>query len=88
MRTSITEVIKDLVANISDGDVVKKHTPSPNVKPPRRRPSVQNKTDKTDYSKNYMKEYREDGKDFQKAPDAIKELKRKQQKALKEKFGL
>jgi hypothetical protein len=35
-----------------------------------------------------MTEYREDGKDFQKAPDAIKELKKKQQKALKEKFSL
>jgi hypothetical protein len=88
MRTPITNIIRDIVSKNAPVEVVHKHVPSPKVKPPRRKPSTQNKTDQSDYSKNYMTEYREDGKDFQKAPDAVKELRRKQKEKLKDKFGL
>jgi hypothetical protein len=38
--------------------------------------------------KDYMQDYREEGKDYQKKPDAIKELKRKQRERLKKKFKI
>jgi hypothetical protein len=37
---------------------------------------VVNKTNRSDYMKNYMKDYRENGKDYQKMPDAIKQKRR------------
>jgi hypothetical protein len=87
MKISIADKIRGIVST-NPVEVVHEHVPSPKVKPPRRRPSTQNVTDQSDYSKNYMTEYREEGKDYQKAPDAVKELKREQQKKLKEKFDL
>jgi len=71
------------------GDVVFKAKPAPQVKAPRRRPSVQNKTQRSDYMKEYMTDYRkEKGKDYQKIPDKIKRLRREQKKRLKEKLNL
>lgn len=66
-------------------DIKKKFRPSPEIKPPRRNPSVQNKTDSPAYMRTYMKERREDGEDYQKVPSMIKELRKKQKQKLKEK---
>jgi len=87
MRSSIHEIIRHLVAELAEGDVIKKFRAEPKVKPPRRKPSVDNKSHRTDYSKNYMKEYREEGKDYQKMPKNIKELHKKQKKEKKEKMS-
>jgi len=65
MYRSISELIKNLIAsmNENEGEITVKLKPVPKIKPPRRNPSVKNKSNRTDYMKNYMKEYRENGKD-------------------------
>jgi len=67
-----------------DGDVVKKVYTEPKVKPPRREESISNKTNRSDFSKNYMRDYRQEGKDYQRSPDKVKEFRRKQRKKFKE----
>lgn len=88
MYRSCADIIRDLVSTMDtpSGDVVKKFRTSPKFKPPRRNPSVQNKSNREDYMKEYMQEYREEGKSYQKVPENLKELKRKQKKRLEEKF--
>lgn len=72
-----------------EGDVVKKFFPAPKQKPPRRRPGVKNKSNRSDYMKEYMSDYRkEQGKDFQKTPSTVKKFRAEQKKRLKEKFKL
>ena len=72
-----------------EGDVVKKYFPAPEQKPPRRRPGIKNKSNRSDYMRQYMTDYRkEQGKDFQKAPDSVKKFRAEQRKRLKEKFNL
>lgn len=51
-----------------EGEPIKKFLPSPKKKPPRRRPMVENKSNRSDYMKEYMTEYRGEGKDYQKVP--------------------
>lgn len=77
-----------LMGTESDGDVVKKYRAAPKIKPPRRRPSVQNVSDRSDYMEKYMTKYREDGKDYQKVPDKAKKLRLEQRKRLRKKFNL
>lgn len=85
MRILISQLIRDLVA----GDVVKKYVAPPKQKPPRRRPTIKNKTNKSDYMKNYMHNYRkEEGKDYQKVPDSVKKHRAEQRRRLKEKLNL
>lgn len=67
-------------------DVKMKFYPEPKIKPPRRKPSVTNKTNAPEYMSQYMKEYRGEGKDYQKIPDATKQYRRDQRKKLKEKL--
>lgn len=70
-------------------EIVKKFKKSPELKPPRRRPAIQNVTDKSDYMKEYMHKYRkDDGKDYQKIPDKVKKFRSKQRKRLKKKLML
>jgi hypothetical protein len=72
-----------------EGEVTKKYHATPEIKPPRRKPSVKNKSNRSDYMKNYMDDYRkEQGKDYQKAPDSIKKQRLEQRKRLKDKFNL
>jgi len=86
MLRSITDLLRFINA---DGDIVKKFIAAPKIKPPRRAPSVKNKSNRTDYMKNYMEKYRKDeGKDYQKKPEVLKELRKKQKQRLKEKFDL
>lgn len=66
-----------------EGEVKKKFVPSPNVKPPRRRPSGRNKSNRGDYMQKYMKKYRGEGKDYQKIPENIKKMRRQQRKRIK-----
>jgi len=88
MRTSIPDIIREMV-EASTGEVVKKFKAAPLIKPPRRKPSLKNKSERDDYMKNYMQDYRgEKGKDYQKTPDAIKELRRKQKESLKKTLKL
>jgi hypothetical protein len=83
----ISDCILELASVIDpDGDIVKKFKPAPLIKSPRRRPSVQNKSERSDYSQKYMQKYRDEGKDYQKIPDGLKEFRRKQKESLKEKF--
>lgn len=82
MLSSIHEIIRNLIAE-EQGDVVVKFREKPKIKPPRRNPSVKNKSNRTDYMKNYMQEYREEGNDYQKIPEKVKEYRREQKKKLK-----
>lgn len=79
MYDTLAGFIRQIFAELS-GDVVKKYRPTPKIKPPRRKPSVTNKTDRSDYMKDYIKKYREEGKDYQKVPDKIKEFRKKHRK--------
>ena len=64
MLTPIAVLLKDLVAAL-EGDVTHKVYTEPISKPPRRKPSVTNKSNREDYMKEYMTKYRkEDGKDY------------------------
>ena len=84
---SISNYIRYIAAGM-EGDIVHKIKLPPKIKPPRRRPAVKNKSQRSDYMKNFMKTYREDGKDYQKMPSSIKKMRRDQRKRLKEKFCL
>jgi len=79
---SISEFIREIVSTFpsSDGEVIKKFWKSPEIKPPRRGSPVHNKSNRDDYMKNYMKEYREDGKDYIKLPERTKEKNRERKK--------
>jgi len=66
----------------TDGDVKTKYRPQPKKKPPRRKSPVKNKSNRSDYSTKYMREYREKGEDYQKKPENIKRIRREQQKRL------
>ncbi len=83
----IHDLIRRLAREISDGDVVKKRHKDPKVKPPRRDKSFSNESNRSDYMKNYMTDYREEGKDYQKIPKSIKELRKKQRKKKKKQEG-
>ena len=85
------KTIANLIRGISvravaeaEGDPVKKFIPMPKKKPPRRKSLIKNKSNRSDYMKNYMEEYRGDTK----KPDNAKELQKEQQKRLKEKFNI
>jgi len=82
MKNCISEPLRKISDILPEGDVVKKFHKKPEIKPPRRKPSVKNKSNREDYMKNYIKEYREDGKDYQKIPDNVKKLRREQKKNL------
>lgn len=81
---SIAEVIKEVVAvaELAEGEVKHKVLQAPSIKPPRRKLKIENKSNKSDYMKNYMTEYRGDGKDYQKMPDAVKEFRKDQKKNI------
>jgi hypothetical protein len=85
MLKSVASNIKNIAIamDIPEGDITKKYYVEPKSKPPRRNPSVDNKSNRSDYSKNYMKDYREQGKDYQKVPDKVKEYRRNQRKKFK-----
>lgn len=67
-------------------NVVKKFQPVPKFKPPRRRPSFQNKSDRSNYQTEYTRKYRDQGKGYQKAPDAVKKWRMEQKRRLREKL--
>jgi hypothetical protein len=88
---SLSDHIRYLSATMEEpeGEVVKKFRSSPQLKPPRRKPSVTNKSNRSDYMKNYMTDYRHDqGKDYQKLPDVVKEKRQEQRERIREKFNL
>lgn len=67
-----------------EGDVIRKKQKTPEVKPPRRNPSTSNKSNRSDYMKNYMESYRDDeGKSYQKMPPEVKEFRKKQKQKAK-----
>jgi hypothetical protein len=81
-----SKIIRQVMAN---EDIKKKFLKSPNIKPPRRKPSVMNDSARGDYMKDYMQDYRkEQGKDYQKVPSKIKKFRAEQRKRLKEKLLL
>jgi len=80
MILSISEKLRDLAATGPGGEIVKKFLKQPKIKPPRRQPSVKNKSDRSDYMKEFMTEYREEGKDYQKKPEKLKKFRREQKK--------
>ena len=85
MCRNVSDLILELASVIDpEGDVVKKFKPAPKVKPKRRRPSIQNESERSDYSQKYMQKYRDEGKDYQKVPKVIKDYRRKQKKRLEE----
>lgn len=89
MIYSIYERIRRFAKEISEGEVVVKFKAQPKIKPPRRKSPTQNESNRTDYMKIYMEEYRgEEGKDYQKMPDKIKELRKKQRKERKKKGNI
>jgi hypothetical protein len=88
MFKSIADSLRSVIATMStpEGDVVQKVWPEPKIKPPRRETPTSNKTNRTDFSKNYMRDYRQNGKDYQKMAPGIKKLRREQRKRQKEKI--
>jgi hypothetical protein len=78
--------IRNISAFLPEVNIKKKVYQDPKLKPPRRNPSIDNKTNQSDYMKNYMTEYREKGKDYQKVPDKVKQFRREQRKQLREKI--
>lgn len=85
MKIPIYEFLRYMTAM----EIIKKFVSSPKQKPPRRRPSVKNITNRSDYMKNYMEKYRkEKGKSYQKVPIKVKKFRAEQRKRLKEKFNL
>lgn len=90
MLKSVASLVREVTAlmDMPEGDAVKKIFKVPLVKPPRQKGVTENKTNRTDFSKNYMREYRQQGKDYQKAPDKVKEFRRNQRKKFKESLNL
>jgi hypothetical protein len=91
MLKSVTSPLRSIIALIIDapeGDVVKKIFKVPLIKPTRQKGPTENKTNRTDFSKNYMRKYREEGRDYQKSTDKVKEFRRKQRKKFKEHLKL
>lgn len=82
---TVSYILRNVAAfvDLLDGDVTHKPPPTPKKNPPRKKSIVKNKSNRSDYSKHYMREYREDGKDYQKMPENLKELRREQKKQLK-----
>jgi hypothetical protein len=83
---SLAKHLKNIVSFLpsDEGEIKKKIYPEPKIKPPRRNPSIRNKSDASGYMKEYMQEYRGEGKNLQKTPDKIKQYRRQQRKKLKE----
>jgi hypothetical protein len=81
----ISERLRDIVALLPEGEIRKRMMPNPRHKPPRRRPEVQNKSNRPEYMREYMREYREEGKADPKVPETAKEYRREQRKKLLEK---
>jgi hypothetical protein len=88
MLNTIHNTLRILALEMSEpeGEVKTKLRATPKVKPPRRNPDVENKSNRSDYMKNYMTKYREEGKSYQKMPDKLKEYRRKQRKRLRDKY--
>ena len=84
MLKTVASLVREVTAimDLPEGDIVKKIFKVPEKNPPRAKGPA--RAYKTDFSKNYMKEYRQNGKDYQKAPDKVKEFRRKQRKKFKE----
>ncbi len=85
MLYSIHGYIRKLAKDVAEGEVTVKFRSQPKVKPPRRRKNIQNKTNRSDFMQVYMEKYREEGNDYQKMPDNMKELRKKQKKERKKK---
>jgi hypothetical protein len=83
---SLASVVRRLLAFLPEGDIKKKIYETPRIKPPRRNPSVDNKSNRCDYMKNYMKEYREQGQDYQKMPEKMKQFRLQQRRKLRERL--
>jgi len=84
MLHPIHDYIRRVAMDTPEGDTTKKFRAQPKIKPPRRKPSVQNESSREDYMKEYMKDYRkEEGKDYQKMPAKIKELRKRQRQEKK-----
>ena len=88
MILSVHEYIRKIAKDVPEGDVTKKFRAAPKVKPPRRKSPVQNESNRTDYMQVYMEGYREEGKDYQKMPQKIKDLRKKQKKEKKKKSSI
>lgn len=88
MRICIADIVRVLSYDL-DGDVKPRFLPSPGDKPKRRRPSVQNVSQRSDYMKQFMREYRgEKGKDYQRKPKPLKDFLRRQRERIRKRFNL
>jgi len=87
MKSCVAEFIKDVVAlmEVPEGDTKQNIVPVSKFKPPRL-DATKTKSRKTDYFKNYMTERRDQGKDYQKMPDKVKQFRRDQKKKFKNKL--
>jgi len=70
----------------AEGDVIVKFRPEPKIKPKRRRPGFQNKTQDPHYQRDYKRDdsYRDRG--YQKIPDKMKKWRAEQRRRLKDKL--
>ena len=55
MKKSVSNQLREIESLLPEGDVKKKFWAPPEVKPPRRNPSVKNKSNRSDYMKNYTR---------------------------------
>lgn len=70
------------IATLPEGEVIKKFKPAPKKKPPRRQPSLKNKTDDAHYMRDYMRQYQEEGKGYQKMPESVKKRRLEQKSGI------
>ena len=85
MWNSVSQSLKILAGRIpSEGEVKKIFRPQPEIKPPRRKPSTQNVTQRDNYYTQKVKEFREEGGDYQRSPDSVKKFRREQRKKFRE----
>jgi hypothetical protein len=85
MEKILSNYIRYVVSKLPAGEVKFKKRDIPKEKPPRVDSDISNVSSKPEYFSSYMKERRENGKDYQKVPKIMKEFRKKQRKKKKEK---
>lgn len=83
MLIHLADVLRLIAVKADDSEVVKKFRPEPGIKPARRKPSFQSKSNQSHYQRDYKREQQEQGKGYQKVPDEVKKWRREQRKKLK-----
>jgi len=79
---NLADVLRMIAAKSDSPEIIKKFRAAPGVKPARRRPSFQNKSNRSDYQRDYKRQRQEEGGGYKKVPDKVKQWRRDQHKTL------